>query len=284
MYRWLSLVAAVVTAGGCAGSPEDKLIAREQVEWGYRQYLAGRYDEALRRFEKAIELDPENYDAWLGRGKAGIYLGNSIYEEAHNAWLRLRDQMPKLSAEEQQVSRNAILQLDKKATMIHDDARKSFEIVIKRNPSRELVKAAYYGLGLLYYERAFSWRNFPYDMSRANEQHTKLRRADRERSIQHFEKFLQMDPNTSEAMVYKYLGFAYFSRTEPESYKLSLQSWQKYLARRQEALEKARASLKYAVDDMSRKKIQEAIDECQKEIRESESQIQLCREALGQTR
>ncbi len=68
---------------GCAGQTEQEKKARE---WNNKGSALGELDkgeEALKAFEKAIELDPDNAEAWCGKGGALIQLGR--YEEASKA-------------------------------------------------------------------------------------------------------------------------------------------------------------------------------------------------------
>jgi tetratricopeptide (TPR) repeat protein len=62
-------VALLALAAGCSGSasPVNRLKARVQLKEGNRSYLAGRYEEAILRYDRALGLVPQLAPAHLNR-------------------------------------------------------------------------------------------------------------------------------------------------------------------------------------------------------------------------
>lgn len=59
---------------------------------GYDFYYKGKYEFALKAFEKAIELKPDDYDSWDGKGRVFIELKR--YEDAIKAFDKAIEQKP----------------------------------------------------------------------------------------------------------------------------------------------------------------------------------------------
>src|SRR4030042_3305654 len=68
MVLVLSVVGSTI---GC--TPKEAMTAAEYIERGNVVFDKGKYDEAIREYSKAIELDPDNAVAWNNRGLAYLY-------------------------------------------------------------------------------------------------------------------------------------------------------------------------------------------------------------------
>src|SRR4030042_1797338 len=68
MVLVLSVVGSTI---GC--TPKEAMTAAEYIERGNVVFDKGKYDEAIREYSKAIELDPDNAVAWNNRGLASLY-------------------------------------------------------------------------------------------------------------------------------------------------------------------------------------------------------------------
>ena len=62
---------------------EPPLSAAELLNLGQKYLLGLDYQQALVYFNKVIEIEPKNFDAWLGLSRA--YRGSGQQEEAVNA-------------------------------------------------------------------------------------------------------------------------------------------------------------------------------------------------------
>ena len=64
---------------GFAGCGDDAAVtapdASEFVSQGWKEYSAGNYEYAIARFQEAVEIDPDNSEAFNGIGWAGARLG-----------------------------------------------------------------------------------------------------------------------------------------------------------------------------------------------------------------
>ena len=74
---------------GCAGQTEQEKKAREWNNKGSALGELGQDEEALKAFEKAIELDPDYAEAWHNKSAALIQLGR--YEEASKSLKKAKE-------------------------------------------------------------------------------------------------------------------------------------------------------------------------------------------------
>ncbi len=64
--------------------PQLSFSAGDYVKQGNAFFFEGRYDEAILSYEKALQLNPESYEAWFGQ--ASVLLISQQYEEAREAY------------------------------------------------------------------------------------------------------------------------------------------------------------------------------------------------------
>ena len=75
LFAVLLLIAALFTA--CASKAAR---AQEKIDLGQKYLTELNYTEAVASFTEAIELDPENIPAYMGRAEA--YIGLKQYDDA----------------------------------------------------------------------------------------------------------------------------------------------------------------------------------------------------------
>ncbi len=64
--------------------PQLSFSAGDYVKQGNAFFFEGRYDEAILSYEKALQLNPESYEAWFG--EASVLLISQQYDEAREAY------------------------------------------------------------------------------------------------------------------------------------------------------------------------------------------------------
>ena len=82
--RFIALVVLFALAAPAAALASDRGKAREQVEFGIKVAQDGLWNEALYRWQKAVELDPSYAAAW--NNLAIAYEHEGRFDEAKNAY------------------------------------------------------------------------------------------------------------------------------------------------------------------------------------------------------
>lgn len=86
------LIAALMV--GCQKSTLEQL--KEQLELGQNYLLEMKYEEAVVAFEKAIELEPKNWDAY--QGLTNVYVAQGQYDAAMEVLNRAEKNLPEVAA------------------------------------------------------------------------------------------------------------------------------------------------------------------------------------------
>lgn len=106
---------------------KDKGIIERTGKLNNTKYDISRFEEALKAFEKAIEIEPDYADAWFGKG--AILGGLGRYEEALNAI----NEAIKLNPKDSGAWWNKGVALQKLGR--YGEAEKAFKKAIKINPA-----------------------------------------------------------------------------------------------------------------------------------------------------
>ncbi len=90
--RTLVIACALAAAGGTTALADTRADARAQVEFGIEVVHRGLWLEAIYRWERAVELDPDYAAAWNNLGIAYEHEGR--FDQAREAYERALDLEP----------------------------------------------------------------------------------------------------------------------------------------------------------------------------------------------
>jgi len=77
-------IAMIALVALCVSAMAQENTSNYWMENGTKLLWDGSYDEAVNAFDKAVQLDPENYEAWVTKGRILTYLGR--YEDSLQAY------------------------------------------------------------------------------------------------------------------------------------------------------------------------------------------------------
>jgi tetratricopeptide (TPR) repeat protein len=83
-WQYWVLLLVLLGAAVLLISPVSASAATDWFDKGHSYYNAGRYDDALAAYNKALELDPNDEYAWTSKGNTLKFLGR--YQEALDAF------------------------------------------------------------------------------------------------------------------------------------------------------------------------------------------------------
>lgn len=177
---------AALLLAGCGTTLDPDYVAEVQLANEY--YKNGKFEEAMRKYEDAIEKFPNGYEAIVGLGCADREWGFRKFIEAEDLFRARKVELAKTEFQ--------------KASGYHDKAQKLFHRAIQLRPDDLL---AHRELGHFYYKRATSPYSYPY---RLDDQEN--RRAELDRAIEKFTMIVEKVPN--EYFAQRYLGLALFAK------------------------------------------------------------------------
>ncbi len=90
--RAFAVVCALVAAGGAGLTADERSDARAQVEFGIEVCRSGLWQEAIYRWERAVEIDRSYAAAWNNLGIA--YEHEGMFDKARDAYERALDLEP----------------------------------------------------------------------------------------------------------------------------------------------------------------------------------------------
>jgi Flp pilus assembly protein TadD len=93
MLRLLALAAALAVGAPAAAFAEQRGDAKAHVEFGIKVAQNGLWKEAIYRWERAVEIDPEYAQAWNNLGIG--YEQEGRFEEARAAYEKALELAPK---------------------------------------------------------------------------------------------------------------------------------------------------------------------------------------------
>ncbi|OGE83030.1 MAG: hypothetical protein A2Y39_07010 [Candidatus Delongbacteria bacterium GWF2_40_14] len=117
------------------------LEATDWFELGYKAQESGKYEEALKNYDKALQLDPKIAQIYNNRGLVYYFMSN--YAKAESNFDKAIEINPKLCMA---YNNKAVLSYDRR---LYDNAVKSFTKVLELDPKLE---QAYYNRGFAYYK------------------------------------------------------------------------------------------------------------------------------------
>ncbi|MBI2899414.1 MAG: tetratricopeptide repeat protein [Planctomycetes bacterium] len=194
---------------GCAGSPDQDSKYLLDLRLAADYYKRGKYEEAMRKYEDAIEKNPKGYGAIVGLACSDREWGLKKFEEAENLFLAKKVDLAKKEFD--------------KAVAVHAAAQKLFQKAIQLKPE-EMI--AYRELGSFYYKRATSPWNFPYRLDDPK------RQKERDLAIEYLGKVVKKEPDTMYAQ--RDLGLALFAAGKSSQGRVHLEI---YLAKAAEGRE-----------------------------------------------
>lgn len=233
MRRWL-IVAAAVAAAGC--STEQTAEEREfdsQMYLGDQMYKGSKFEEAVRAYARAAQLQNSSFKANLGLAQAAAELSLTLYSEA--------DRLASIN------KRNLSEEVTRKADEFHEVANKAFAKAQQLHPSDTIVN---YYLGLMLYKRATTPYGLPYPANPVPPKTLKdpamielyksgvaQRRKERDAAIEQFEKVLRNERTATDSpdhpqrcsspQAHRYLALAYLTRSDLD--KSDIESFRKQL-------------------------------------------------------
>ncbi len=187
----------LLAAAGCAHCDTDRdflfdlSLAREY-------YRNGKFGEAMKKFEDALERCPDNYDAIVGLASSDREWGMAKFAEAEGLF----------RVKKVDFARREFL----KAASIHKVSEQLFLKAIQIRPDDVL---AYLGLGVLHYKRATSPYEYPF---RLDDQEN--RRRERDLAIRFLGKVVEKEPKVYFAQ--RDLGLALFASGNSSEGRLHL--------------------------------------------------------------
>ncbi len=92
LSRMLVVACALAAAGGAVAAADERSDARAQVEFGIEVVHRGLWQEAIYRWERAVEIDPDYAAAWNNLGIA--YEHEGLFDKAREAYERALDLEP----------------------------------------------------------------------------------------------------------------------------------------------------------------------------------------------
>jgi tetratricopeptide (TPR) repeat protein len=218
------LVAIGVAVLGCTHTiTEEEQQFDAQMFLGEEMYKGSKFEEAVRAYRKALQLQPEHYQATIGLGASCSEASLTLYTEAEHM----------LSINKGEIAMHTI----ERADDLHTLAEKSFERALKLRPDD---RVANYNIGLMRYKRATTPYNLPYPSVEEPPKNVKAdpvlnekwkqgiaqRRRERDDAIKQFlivlstEKFALDDAkhikNCSSPHAHHYLALAFLTRGDWE--------------------------------------------------------------------
>lgn len=184
----LAVASSGLVLSGCHRCLNDEEV-RMNFELGHYMYERGKFDEAVKYYRTALEKCSDLYDALVG-------LGNACRERGNQVFLAVDDLV--VQGKREHADKKLREGLD-----LHLGAVQCFEEAKKRNPEDPLP---YYGMALLWYQRATSSVNYPLAFD------DKRRAEERDRAIDAFRNVLQMTRDSDKLYsVHRYIGLALFA-------------------------------------------------------------------------
>lgn len=238
--RWMI---AALLLGGCATTEQPEYVFDVQLANEY--YKNGKFEEAMRKYEDAIEKNSRGYEAIVGLGCASREWGFRKFIEAEDLH---RAKKAELAEKE-----------FKKATNVHDSAQRLF---LKAIEIRREDLLAHRELGFFYYKRATTPYSYPYRLDDKENRRRELQLA-----IEKFTMVVQKVPK--EYFAQRYLGLALFAQGDSRQGRVNLEA---YLW----GMDKAR---KYILKSSSGKTVEERED-AEKRLREIDKELAEVRDML----
>jgi len=150
-------------------------------------YERGKFEEAMQKYEDAIERNPKSYIAVVGLACTDREWGLKKFAEAEDLHRAKKVEFAKKEFE--------------KAVVVHTTAHKLYLKAIQMKPDHPL---AYRELGVFFYKRATSPYSYPY---RLDDQ--KNRQKERDEAIRHLRIVVEKEPTLP--FTRRYLGLALFA-------------------------------------------------------------------------
>ncbi len=226
MYKTLlvaGLVAFSATAQGCGII--NNLRAKDALNNGVREFNRGKYDEAEKRFARALELDPDNTNAMMFHARSlNQKFDNNQTEETGLATIQAYEQIiQKNKDNEKAVDQALAFQADvnQKLAVINPNKANEYkerrrELVLKRaelpGASTKTKADVYYTLGHSYWDEAFQTSR-PYTdaggvlkQPLSPEASEKLKQLT-QKAHEYFQKAVATQPDYADAYFYEKLTF-----------------------------------------------------------------------------
>ncbi len=209
--RWTTVL---ILAAGCSNAEKDPDFQID-MQLANEYYKHGKFEEAIRKYEDAIEKIPSSYRAVVGLACADRGWGLRKFGEAEEMFRIKKVDIAKREFE--------------KAVAVHATAQRLYLKAIEMNHEDPL---AYRELGYFYYRRATSPYSYPY---RLDDEVNRTR--DRDLAIQHFRVVVAREPKTYFAQ--RYLGLALFASGNSSQGRLHLQEYLKGMGAAREYIVKS---------------------------------------------
>jgi tetratricopeptide (TPR) repeat protein len=242
-------------AAGCANC-EDNPEVKFNLETAVSFYRAGKFADAVGRFEAALEQCSDSFNAWIGMGNACREYGNDLFRGVHDLVLQKRTENAR------QMFDDGILK--------HKDSATSFA---KAMSLRRDSPEPHYGLGLLYFQRATSPIAYPFRLDDTKSREEELRRAVRE-----FETVVGKIDSSLHA--HRHLGLALFRLGRMDEGREHLSKYHDLLQAEYDRLFKGLRS----GSDEQKKRREETLRTLEKDLEEVRSLILVFHDELQQER
>lgn len=250
-----ALTAVILLTAGCATCEDDPEV-RTIFETGEFYYKNLKFDEAVGRYDVALEKCPHHYQAWIGMGNACREYGNQLYSAAND--LVVQGKQPE-------------------AKKRFEDANQKHQLAFKCFTAAKSLKPGdlqpYMGMGLLWHQRAASPLNYPHRLDDKEN-----RRKDRDKAIVEFTRVIEGEPRAYYAR--RHRGILYLTSGQGDAAREDLKVYHNAVQALYDHTYQAMSSEK----EEDRKRRDDSLQGLEKEIQEVREMLGARREGLHEER
>ena len=142
---WLAVIAAAVAGCATGEKSQEEREFEGQMYLGDQMFKNSKFEDAVRAYRRAVQLQPNNYKATIGLGASCSEASLTLYVEAERL----------LGVRQHDAAMRNIERADDYVAM----AKKCFARGLEMRPDD---RVANYNIGLMYYKRATTPYNLPY--------------------------------------------------------------------------------------------------------------------------